>query len=133
MKENKLAELSMEFSVDIINLVKYLKSNHESIISNQIGRSGTSMHSLYNTSTLGTNANKLMVPGGVSVTFTLVDNGDDTFTLSYEETAEEPTTVEVTEAPTTEPVTEPATEPTTVPASEYEYTVLEDGTAEVTG
>lgn len=43
MKENKLAELSMEFSVDIINLVKYLKSNHESIISSQIGRSGTSI------------------------------------------------------------------------------------------
>ena len=43
MKENKLAELSMEFSVDIINLVKKLKSNHESIISNQIGRSGTSI------------------------------------------------------------------------------------------
>lgn len=43
MKENKLAELSMDFSVDIINLVKQLKSNHESIISNQIGRSGTSI------------------------------------------------------------------------------------------
>ena len=43
MKENKLAELSMEFSVDIINLVKHLKSNHESIISNQLGRSGTSI------------------------------------------------------------------------------------------
>ena len=43
MKENKLAELSIEFSVDIINLVKTLKSNHESIISNQIGRSGTSI------------------------------------------------------------------------------------------
>lgn len=43
MKENKLAELSMEFSVDIINLVKYLKRDHESIISNQIGRSGTSI------------------------------------------------------------------------------------------
>ena len=43
MKENKLAELSMDFSVDIINLVKKLKSNHESIVSNQIGRSGTSM------------------------------------------------------------------------------------------
>ena len=43
MKENKLAELSMEFSVDIINLVKFLKSNLESIISNQIGRSGTSI------------------------------------------------------------------------------------------
>ena len=43
VKENKLAELSMDFSVDVINLVKYLKSNHESIISNQIGRSGTSI------------------------------------------------------------------------------------------
>ena len=43
MKENKLAELSKDFSVDIINLVKFLKSNHESIIANQIGRSGTSI------------------------------------------------------------------------------------------
>ena len=43
MKDNKLTELSMEFSVDIISLVKQLKSNHESIISNQIGRSGTSI------------------------------------------------------------------------------------------
>ena len=43
MKENKLTELSLDFSVDIINLVKYLKSNHESVISNQIGRSGTSI------------------------------------------------------------------------------------------
>ena len=41
MKENKLADLSIEFSVDIINLVKKLKANHETIISNQIGRSGT--------------------------------------------------------------------------------------------
>ena len=43
MKENKLAELSMEFSVDIINLVRQLKENREAIISNQIGRSGTSI------------------------------------------------------------------------------------------
>ena len=43
MKENKLVELSMDFSVDIINLAKYLKANHETIISNQIGRSGTSI------------------------------------------------------------------------------------------
>ena len=43
MKENKLVELSMDFSVDIINLVKYLKERHETIISNQIGRSGTSI------------------------------------------------------------------------------------------
>ena len=43
MQESRLRELSMEFSVDIIELVKYLKSIKESIISNQIGRSGTSI------------------------------------------------------------------------------------------
>lgn len=43
MKENKLADLSMDFSVQRINLVKDLKSRHESVISNQIGRSGTSI------------------------------------------------------------------------------------------
>ena len=43
MKENKLAELSMEFSVDIINLIRQLKESRETIISNQIGRSGTSI------------------------------------------------------------------------------------------
>ena len=43
MKENKLAELSMDFSVQILNLVKDLKKKHESVISNQIGRSGTSI------------------------------------------------------------------------------------------
>ena len=43
MSESKLRELSMDFSVDIIELVKYLKSIKETIISNQIGRSGTSI------------------------------------------------------------------------------------------
>ena len=43
LKENKHEELSMEFSVDIINLVRQLKENRETIISNQIGRSGTSI------------------------------------------------------------------------------------------
>ena len=43
MSESMLRELSMDFSVDIIELVKHLKSNKESIISNQIGRSGTSI------------------------------------------------------------------------------------------
>ena len=41
--ESKLREMSMDFSVDIINLVKYLKSNHETIIANQIGKSSTSI------------------------------------------------------------------------------------------
>ena len=43
MSESKLRELSIDFSVDIIELVKYLKSMKESIIANQIGRSGTSI------------------------------------------------------------------------------------------
>ena len=43
MKENKLADISMDFSVQIINLVKDLKAKHEAVISSQIGRSGTSI------------------------------------------------------------------------------------------
>ena len=43
MPNDKLAEQSMDFSVLIINLVKALKEQRESIISNQIGRSGTSI------------------------------------------------------------------------------------------
>ena len=41
MSESKLRAL--EFAVSVINLVKDLKSKHETIISNQIGRSGTSI------------------------------------------------------------------------------------------
>ena len=33
----------MDFAISIINLVKHLKENKEHIISNQIGRSGTSI------------------------------------------------------------------------------------------
>ncbi|MBO4836471.1 MAG: four helix bundle protein [Clostridia bacterium] len=43
MTESKLRDLSMDFSVQIINLVKELKTKHESVISSQIGRSGTSI------------------------------------------------------------------------------------------
>ena len=43
MQENQLTELSMDFAVKIIELVKFLKHNKETIVSNQIGRSGTSI------------------------------------------------------------------------------------------
>ena len=43
MSESKLRTQSMDFAVSIIDLVKYLKEKRESIISNQIGRSGTSI------------------------------------------------------------------------------------------
>ena len=40
---NKLVDLSVAFAVEILNLVKYLKERKETIICNQIGRSGTSI------------------------------------------------------------------------------------------
>ncbi len=43
MSESKLKTLSIDFAVSIINLVKSLKEKRESIISNQIGKSGTSI------------------------------------------------------------------------------------------
>ena len=43
MAESKLRTQSLDFAVAIIRLVKELKAKHETIISNQIGRSGTSI------------------------------------------------------------------------------------------
>lgn len=43
MRNDKLSNQSMDFAISIINLVKELKLKHETIISNQIGRSGTSI------------------------------------------------------------------------------------------
>ncbi len=40
---DQLSVQSMNFAVSIINLVKTLKTKHESVISNQIARSGTSI------------------------------------------------------------------------------------------
>ena len=43
MRNDELSVQSMDFAVQIINFVKDLKSKHETVISNQIGRSGTSI------------------------------------------------------------------------------------------
>ena len=43
MSESNLRAQSLDFAVSIINLVKVLKEQRESIISNQIDRSGTSI------------------------------------------------------------------------------------------
>ena len=40
---NKLVDISVAFAVEILNLVKYLREQKETIICNQIGRSGTSI------------------------------------------------------------------------------------------
>ena len=43
MGEDKLGDLSMELSVEILQLTKELRVKHENVISNQIGRSATSI------------------------------------------------------------------------------------------
>ena len=43
MRDDKLSIQSIDFAVSIINLVKELKLKKENIISNQIGKSGTSI------------------------------------------------------------------------------------------
>ena len=43
MSDSKLRDLLMTFSVQIMHLVQELNAKHESAISNQIGRSGTSI------------------------------------------------------------------------------------------
>ena len=43
MKDNKLADLSMDFSIRIMDLVANLQIKKEYVISSQIGRSGTSI------------------------------------------------------------------------------------------
>ena len=43
MKEDKLGDLSMELSVEVLKLTKELRSKHETVISNQIVKSATSI------------------------------------------------------------------------------------------
>ena len=43
MKKDNLSDLSMQLSVDVLKLTKELRAKHETVISNQIGRSATSV------------------------------------------------------------------------------------------
>ena len=43
MRNDELSNQSINFAVAVIHLIKELKAKHESVISNQIGRSGTSI------------------------------------------------------------------------------------------
>ncbi len=43
MREDKLGDLSMELSVDVLQLAKELRARRENVISNQISRSATSI------------------------------------------------------------------------------------------
>ncbi len=59
------------------------EDNSDWYMTNGYPGNGVSTATLYNTKTANMVAEKLYVPGGVEVTFSLVDNGDDTFNLSY--------------------------------------------------
>lgn len=43
VRNDPLSVQSLDFAVSILNLVKDLRAKHETIISNQVGRSGTSI------------------------------------------------------------------------------------------
>ena len=43
MRKDKLGNLSMELSVEVLQLTKELRTKHENVIANQIGRSATSI------------------------------------------------------------------------------------------
>ena len=74
MKDDKLSVQSMDFAVSIIELVKSLKEKRESIISNQIGRSGTSIRvmliSSINTSKQGS---MVVTPLGIKIEKSIVN------------------------------------------------------------
>ena len=89
MGEYKLVNgtLTTTFSSDAYVAVKTADNSGWYMTNGWLGTDVTSAV-LYNTSVTGENSNKLYVPGGVKITFTLVDNGDDSFTLSYTEYVE---------------------------------------------
>ena len=67
MAESKLRILSIDFAVHILNLVKFLKSQHETIVFNQIGRAGTS---------IGANIHEAQSPPMVSPNLRINDIND---------------------------------------------------------
>ena len=72
--------LTATFEVDSYVFVK-TEGNTDWFMSD--GFAGESPATLINTKNTLTDYNKLLVPGGVEVTFTLVENGDGSLTLSY--------------------------------------------------
>ena len=74
-------KLMVRFDSDSYVAVKASDNNHWYMTEGWQGN--VTSVTLYNTDML-TGADKLFVPGGKLVTFTLVDNGDDTYVLSYE-------------------------------------------------
>ena len=74
-------QVTVRFTSDSYVAVKAADNVHWYMTAGWQGQVSSAM--LYNTKTLS-NADKLYVPGGKLVTFTLTDNGDDTYLLSYE-------------------------------------------------
>ena len=76
-------QVIVRFTSDSYVAIKASDNEHWYMTKGWLGQVNSAV--LYNTTTLS-NADKLYVPGGKEVTFTLVDNGDETYTLSYQAT-----------------------------------------------
>lgn len=44
MAESRLCTLSVDFAIQVLNWVKFLKSQHKTIVFSQIGRVGNNIH-----------------------------------------------------------------------------------------
>lgn len=44
MAESRLCTLSVDFAIQVLNWVKFLKSQHKTIVFSQIGRVGINIH-----------------------------------------------------------------------------------------
>lgn len=78
----KNGKLTVNFKTDGYVFVK-TTGNAGYFMTDGYPGAGVTTSYLYNTTTLGDRANKLHVPGGVELTFTLVENSDGTLMLSY--------------------------------------------------
>lgn len=78
----KNGKLTVNFKTDGYVFVK-TTGNAGYFMTDGYPGAGVTSSYLYNTTTLGDRANKLHVPGGVELTFTLVENSDGTLMLSY--------------------------------------------------
>ena len=78
----KNGKLTVNFKTDGYVFVK-TTGNAGYFMTDGYPGAGITSSYLYNTNTLGDRANKLHVPGGVALTFTLVENSDGTLMLSY--------------------------------------------------
>ena len=84
MGEYKFENGMLTVKFDMVSYVAVKEENNTNWYMTNGWVGEVSSAELYNTSITGENSNKLKVPAGVDVTFTLVENNDGSLTLSYQ-------------------------------------------------